>query len=51
MGFRELCRQKTNNFILIPPSKKELIRIAKSGLGHEAIAPAAAEVQRHMSQS
>jgi hypothetical protein len=32
-------------------TEEELIRIVKSGLGREAIAAAAAEVQRQMSQS
>jgi hypothetical protein len=31
--------------------EEELIRIVKSGLGREAIAAAAAEVQRQMGQS
>jgi simple sugar transport system ATP-binding protein len=32
-------------------TEEELIRIVKSGLGHEAIAAAASEVQRQMGQS
>lgn len=36
---------------IVSKGKEELIRIVKSGLGREAIAAAAAEVQRQMAQS
>jgi simple sugar transport system ATP-binding protein len=53
---QNLRRQRNVSIILIVHNynqvfEEELIRIVKSGLGREAIAAAAAEVQRQMGQS